>query len=491
MTYPTRIDLTVTINGTEIQEWIDLEKGITFSDVLTHQVNTGSFMMDYDGPPTPVEWQELIIYDGSEKIFGGILLDVEDDEEDGIRFWRIDFSDYTVCLDKKIVKEQYEEKTDAEILKALFEKYLPTFDAATYVSSLRTHDRVQYNRITVRDCLDKLASLSGADWYIDYDKKLHYFSEEEFSSPFSLSNSPDLINSFPFSGLKIRDQGEGIVNRVEVVGGYYPSEDTDFYLDGNGYENRISLPFRLQAPEGYSAIRVWRNDGTELIPTWMEMTVKVGYIDSLSGSGDVLYYYQEQVLEQQNPWPNLPNAVKVTARYEVPLRVRVTDNASYELYQEWFDGKIVDPNIISREEAKLAGKTFLAKESLAKRAIRISILKSGLRSGHILRITATNRDLDADFLVQKIAMGIGLGGYPIYDLELGVYNPDLIDMMVALNRNMKKEDIWRDDEVLDELLETFEELPLVESVGAVETSAGPYVWGPGGNVRKWGFGRWT
>jgi len=43
------------------------------------------------------------------------------------------------------------------------------------------------------------------------------------------------------------------------------------------------------------------------------MTVLTGYINTLTTSTQVLYYEQEQVLQQQNAWPNLQNAIQVFA----------------------------------------------------------------------------------------------------------------------------------------------------------------------------------
>jgi signal transduction histidine kinase len=52
------------------------------------------------------------------------------------------------------------------------------------------------------------------------------------------------------------------------------------------------------------------------------MTVLVGYLETIESTDDVLYYYQEKVIEQTDNWPALANAVKLTGRYEYPVRIR-------------------------------------------------------------------------------------------------------------------------------------------------------------------------
>lgn len=492
MTYPERMDLTVTINAVDVSAYV-VPGSLVINNVLTRQIDTCDLVLEDAGALNIYDWQEIVITDGANKIFAGHVMR-HASSEIGLQVdITISAVDYTALLDKEKVKAEWTSAvTDAEILDALFTNYLPEINATTYVHAGRTYSRIRFNRKSLREVVDYLAGAAGADWYIDEDKNLHYFLSEENSAPFELSSAPDLSNSYPYDGLAVNTDGSGVYNRVEVVGGYYVSDvDETWYLAGTGEDARILLPFRLHAPTGESAVLVWRNDGTEAVPSWTALNVKAGYIEELSGTGDVLYYFEEKVLEQQNDWPALPNAVKITGRREIPLRTRVRDDESFDHYGRWFDTTLVDSSINDRATARLAGRGYLAQNALARPTITLFCCQPGLRAGQSVRIVNSLRGIDDEYLIQLVRATVGINGQAVYYIEAGVYNPDLIDLLVALKRKTEDEQQWRDDEVLDEVLTQVESLALAETIGSVSTTTGPYKWSPtASGAWNWGFGVW-
>ncbi len=490
MSYPDDLSIAVTLDGVDITDYLRVGT-LQIESVLTHQVDTCKLRLLSSVPKTPEDWMEIAVQDGATKLFGGFVQVVRK-EELGLGYeYTLECADYACLLDRIIVKAEYEDMTDAAILADLFADYLPEIDASTHVTAIKTHTKIRFNRMTLRECVNALADYADGDWYIDYDENLHFFLGESNSATFDLSDSPDYSQTYPFSDLELELDGTGVVNRVEVVGGNYLSDDQTIYLEGTGQDNRITMPFKMHEPAAGGGIQVYRNDGTESSPVWTQLTVKVGHIDSLSGADEALHYFQEQVLEQQNAWPNLPNAVKVIGRYEVPLRARIRDTESYAHYGRWFDDTIVDSDITDKNAARLAGKGKLAQSALAATAITCKTRQPGLRSGEVVHLTSSRFGIDADYLIQKVSMKETSKNLAEFAVSLGTYNPDLIDIMARLARQAKPRPLWREDEVLDELLEHAESLSLAESCSVAATSA-PYTWGPGGaNDFKWGFGVWS
>lgn len=492
MTFPDRLDLTITIGGNDVTVYL-VPGTFEVNSVLTHQVDTAQFELREASAVEPDDWDEVIIADGSDRIFAGYVMNKKARVAGvGINY-TIEASDYSVLLDKVYVRAEYEDDTDAEIISDLFTEYLSEINTSTYVTALTTHDRIRFNRKSLREVLDTLADLAQGDWYIDYNKNLHWFASEGNAAPFSLSDSPDLSTSYPYYDLQVETNGVEVANRVEVVGGSYLSDDTTFYLPGTGQDVRVTLPFRLHAPDGYSALRVWRNDGTESSPSWTALTALAGYIDTLSSTSEVLHYYQDQILEQQNAWPELPNAVKVTGRYSVPLRTRMLDANSQAHYGRTFEHVLTDEDIVDQATAKLAAKAVLAKSSMSNTALTFVCRQPGLQAGQSVTIVSSLHGINDSYLVQSVSARIGVYGLTEYTVTAGTYNPDLIDMIVKIARDAKKRPIWREDEVLDDYQNAFEELDLTESDTDLTTTSGPYVWSPasGGNtVAKWNFSKW-
>ena len=194
------------------------------------------------------------------------------------------------------------------------------------------------------------------------------------------------------------------------------------------------------------------------------------------------------MVEGQSEWPNLENALKVTGRYEIPLRYRKRNQASYDHYGQWFDDVIIDTNITSKEDASIAASARLSSSALATTMITFNVREHGLKSGQTIHITNTDLGIDDDYLIHRIDAEISVGGFAQYSVEVGGYDKDLVDYLMALLRNTQDEVVWRDDEVLDEVFDEYEVLSLVEvTTSTIGLTTAPYKWGS----FEWGFAKWS
>jgi hypothetical protein len=497
MTYPDRSPLLITVNAVDITEKIDPES-ISISSVLTSETDECSFEIIDAGALGLQDWQEVIITNTitSVKLFAGYVLSGR--LENASRGVQIDAPavrcvDYGGRLDYIRVKKSYITKTDLEIIQDIFTTYCPEFNSSTYVVAVKTYSAKRFNRQTVRAIIDDLAKAAGASWYIDYNKNLHFFLIETYPAPFSLTDVNADINQttvFPYSGLQKSFDGAGLANRVEIVGGTYLSSDTTDYLDGTGNSNKIVMPFRAHAPAGYTAIRVWRNDGSDSSPIWTELTVKTGYIDTLGATSEVLHYFEAHYIEQQNSFPNLRQSVKITVQYEIPLRTRYQDNASFAQYGKYFDHVISDQNITDKATAKIIARGFLASNSLSATAYTFSTLQSGLRAGMTIDIKSTSFGFDSTFVIQKVEASFSAGGYAEYEVSVGVYSPSLFSLISDIARNAKPIVDYLETEVLDEIQLT-EETIIMSETHSVTAVTPTYKWGSDANQFIWDFFTWA
>ena len=494
MTFPSRLNLQVTLNGVDITSEINSQ--IRVSNTLTKQSDSCKFSIKDTSSLTLTKWDEVVVLDGSTKLFAGYYL-----EDRGKTFGikddlSLEFSDYAVLLEKIKIKAEYENMTDAAIIADLVSTYLPAgWDGTTHVEEIKTLERIRFNRISITEALGALADRANADWYVDHDKQIHFFLNETNLAPFAISSDEseiDLSTVYPGEKFDVERTAIEVVNRVEVVGGFYRSEDQTFYIAGTGQDNRAQLPFKMYAPDGETSLLVERNDGTESSPVWTSLTVKVGYIDELTGTDEVLHYFNEKVLEQQNNWPNLPNAIKVTGQYDVPLRVRVRDDNSRDLYDVgvYLDAIIVDKDITTKKDGRLAGQALLAQKAFERETVDFEVRAHGLRSGQIINVRQDALNVDDDFLIRRVTAEIEPGGHAVYRVSCGGYSEDLVDLLIKIARLKNIEDTWRDDEVLDELLVQNEDLALTEGTPTVTPDTSPYNWGADADELVWDFGRW-
>ena len=497
MTYPLRTATTVTVGGVDITSHVLADNGSTIdiSSILTHQVDTCKFTVQNSAALTLNAWEEVIITNGVTRLFAGyVQIPNPVHAAGGVRQDTIiSACDYTCYTDHIFVKESWTVPvTDAAFLAYLFATYWPEIDATTYVQVLNTYPMIRYNWVSLRQVLDSLADGAGGDWYIDYNKKLHYFVAETNPAPYGLSDNPTPTATIPYTNFNMKKDGTGVINRVTVIGGRFLSPDTVLYLPGDGASSTILLPYRLHAAAANPiSILMWRNDGTDSHPVWTPMTILLGDIDVMAVSTDLLFYFIEQKIEQLAPWPNLTKAVKIYCTYEIPLLARYSDAASYALYGKYFDYVLTNTDILDITSAKLIAAGKLLTSSMANPTITLDCYQPGLRSGQTITLINALETINTTFTIQRVDTHISTDGYCTFSVMLGLYCPDLTDILIKLARGAKVTPAWRDDEVLQDIEQTAETLTLAETTHAPTTSAGPYKWGPSANVLKWSFGKWS
>lgn len=294
MTGPARVDLVITLNGVDVTDHCDLS--VTppeITSALDEELDTLTLTLQNGDAIDPVEWQEIIIEDGGVKIFGGYVMEVEKSKgrDAADNDYTLGCSDYAVLLDKVMVKAEYEDATDKEIIADIFSTAaeLAGYDGETYAGEIVTLPRVRFNRMTAREVLDWICEFTGGHWYMDYQKQLHYFKSEEFSAAFDVCEDPTDTTRKTVMYPNITRSGAGVVNLVEVIGGNYLSEDRTDKFSASGFTNSIRLLNRMKAPTTESGIVVRRNDGgatTNLVvnPSF-EVNITNGWTQFQSGSG--------------------------------------------------------------------------------------------------------------------------------------------------------------------------------------------------------------
>lgn len=453
------VDLSTSVDMTSLRISNIINKRIDTARLIVHDT-TGSIVIS--------NWDEVIISNTGEttRYFAGYITHIEHPLIGITKTFVCRAQDYTVLTDRVIVNVSYEDKTAAYILNDLLTTYLAEIDAATYVATGKTFDKILFNRVTLRQTIDRLAKECGFDWYVDYSKNLHFFPIEQHLAPFGISDSPDGSATYAAERLRYTKESMTIINRVVVVGGDYLSDDATFYLPNNNVTTELLMPYKMRAPVGQSAIQVWHNDGNDGAPDWAADVVGTDYIHTLGGNGyTVLHNYQEKLLKFDTAPPDLNLAVKITVRYEVPVLMRVSSELSYSTYGRWFDGKIVNKNLTSRNAAKLAGKALLAESAFVRETGRFELTdRDGLIAGQRLSMVDTKRSIDGNYLINRVETTWLEGGTVcLYQISFGEYNPDLIDLLISLKESSYEVRETRVDEVLNELFERLETLGLSET----------------------------
>jgi hypothetical protein len=484
---PATIDLKIKIDGVDVTAYVpqaaDGERGlqgISIKQVMGKAVDIAKLSLENAGALTITEWDEVIISNDAETVtyFGGHITTMVPRIRAGIEIdYKITCQDYTILFDKAIINKEWVSQTDTTILADIRTDASPdltAFDFSTEVTSQGTIDRFRAPRRTVREALDELAKRAGAVWYVDYDKNLHWFGVEDVYASFGLSDSPDYSSSYPYAHLRKEVDGMSLINRVTVVGGRYLSANTTHEYASDGQQTLFTVPYYYHHQTGESAVLVDKNTGSDVSPSWTAQTLGIKYIDDGAGK-DVLFSFQERFFEFATAPSDLKLGWRVRARHEAPLRVRVRSQDSYDRYSQWFEDVLVDYTILDKGEARKRGKAILAERALGRTVYYCSVHEPGLRAGEVVRLEDSTFNIDDYYLIQKITRFFLGGGNIVDELAMGDYLPDLYELMVEVAKTAAEKVEWRDDEVLDELLEMAESLAMTEGGFAVTPSGIPYL----------------
>src|SRR5262249_11518693 len=112
----------------------------------------------------------------------------------------------------------------------------------------------------------------------------------------------------------------------------------------------------------------------------------------------------------------------------------VTDNPSLAFYGSYLDGVITDETIFDQQTAVRRCRQLLLEQSKGLTTLTLSCWKAGLVAGHVLRVDHTVRNIHDSFIIQEVrAVPLGAGHFR-YDITLGAWNWNLVDVVLQLAR---------------------------------------------------------
>jgi hypothetical protein len=255
------------------------------------------------------------------------------------------------------------------------------------------------------------------------------------TAPFSLSDSPDFFNSFPCGVESYSVDDNAAINRVTFYGGKQPSANftQDLSTQANGSNKLFVLAFypRIDS-NGVIVIQAQNiNSGNALTIGFKLGKGTQNVLKSQGGLADVLLNSDAHTLEFDiAPVSTGPNSVSATYRYEYPMVIKISDQASFQYYGRWFDGVISDDTIFDPATASGRCRTLLTEQSRGLTTLKVHCYKAGLQSGQILPIVNSVRGINNSYIVQEVDTSpLGNGNFE-YSATLGAWNWNMVDMFM-------------------------------------------------------------
>lgn len=454
--------LIVTINSEDVTNQI---KRNTFriEDILTRQINRCTFKLQKWGSThnfTPKVGQEVIVTDtDSTKIFGGIITKFDQVAKDyKILDYNITCNDFGRFLSRFLVNQSFTDQTIAQIINTIFvDKGLNTAGfTQNNVNGENVVAFISFKYEPVDSVLSQLADLINFDWYVDYDKDLHFIAKSDELASFDVQ---DTDGSYLQGSLIIRKDNSQVKNVIIVRGSEYLGDTFTTEFLGDGTKSIFELGYR------YKDLSVTLSGDP--------LTVGLDFIDAPE-TKDVLWNFQEKRIKFRDlDIPSNGATVRVGGRPFLPVIVKVSDKNSIDTMVSVEGGTgeyeyvIIDKSIETREGARERGAAELQsyKDTLVE--AEFQTYNSGLIAGQQITIDSDLYGINASYIITRVTYKIGLEPDEfVYKVNLvSTKTLGIIDFLRQQLKETNKEIVVRADEILD-VVEAFpdETITMIETV---------------------------
>lgn len=442
-----------------------VNESINIEDVVNDEQNTLSLeLFDLNSVGVPENGQEIIVTlnDGT-ILFGGYITNIALGGiiQKGTVSIAIQAVDYVWLLDRNLVHRTYEDMTDKEIIEDIVTRYCAGSGiTTTNVIEGATITQISFNYIQPSQAIRKLADLTGKNWFIDYEKDIHFFPLTTNAAPFNITSS-----SNQHFNLEITKDSTQVKNRVYVRGGTKLSDFTTFIEVGDGEKRQFVLPDK---PHDVT-VEVDRGAG------YVEETLGIKNIDT-SGY-DWYLNFQEKYIEQDSGEAVLggTDKLKLTYKYDIPILVALENQASI-IEHGVREFAIFDRTITTTDSARDRATAELTDYAANLIEGSFETYETGFVSGQYININRSDFGVNADYIVQSVsAAAFGAGNYRYTIKIASAKTMGIIRFLIELleaNRNLIELD---DNEVVDELLNLTDEMLTDSMIDSLTIdSAGPY-----------------
>ncbi len=443
--------------------------GTLVNDLMTKEANTASFILYDTYVNRPIEGQEVEIKKDGTKIFNGRITAIQSEKLSGNDFtFGIECTDWQVDLDKKMAVQTYESKTLYYIVNDLVTKYCTGFTIANVANPGATIDRVQFNYQYISECFEVLAEITGYDWYVDYDKDIHFFPIQTNDAPYELLDADT-----DFDNLIITPDNTQIANKIWVRGGWYKSanypQDTITAVAG-----QEEFPVRYK-PHNLTVT-------VDAVPK----TVGLEFVDD-AGGHDFLLNQKEKLLKVDTISMSGAEAVIMTYKYETPILAMVQSTQSQIILKAAEGGGdgikekyLEDNKIETLLQAEEVGNAELLKFAFQLVEGSFTSHLAGWRTGQRLHIDLTDRNIDEYYMIREVTIEAIGGNQLIYHVTFATLKQGFTWLLIKILDDLKKGEI-RSDEILYELAVIDTAVAITSDTPTIEQYTPPFQYGPGGS----------
>lgn len=478
--------LSVKINNVDKTNLIDW-KSFQVVEVLTKEADIFTFSLKGKSYKPELS-DEVEIFDGTTKIYGGYVIEVEDRIGGGLmNVVEVTCKDYTHILDRLLVFKSYPKGRTTnlyaeDIVKDIIQNFTSGF-TTNNVKALVKIESIAFNYDQVSKALQMIAQQIDYDWYVDQNKDVHFFSKEENLAPFELNDDG---GNFVWGSLVLQKNVSQIKNSIYIRGGDKTESKDWIQKVADGKQRIFNVGYSYNADVSFEVEK-----STDGGVNWTPLSEGRDGVDN-PNSFDVLYNPNKAIIIfREDNKPADGDIVRWRGNITYPIIIHQKDDISVNKYGE-FQFRELDKSIKSLEEARQRALSILTKYADKVNEGNFMTYQSGLKVGQKIKINSAIRGIDEWFTITKMITRIKnpQTGERRYDVNIvGSETMGIIDVLTKLlvtdpNKNIA----ISADEIVDLIRVVREDILITESVTATIPRTVSEAISLSENVRKDPFG---
>lgn len=390
--------------------------------------------------------------------------------ETGQRRFEMELVDWNQLLDRRLIAWEYVNQSSGAIIEHVIDNYLVDdgIVASSFVEVGPLISKFVSNYLSARQLLDDLSELIGYGYYVDYDKRLHWFPMESNLAPFTLDNTTAL-----FAGLSRRDSRSQYRNVQYVRAGKDLTDPQTENFKGDGSKRTWNVGYPIaQAP---SSVTV-----NFLTPK----TIGIRGVDS-----NKQYYWNKGTTEitQDISEPLLSTTDVLTVvyigLYDVIVAAKrdtlVTERQDIEggsgLYEQLENFTTLDGQDLALDKAR----GLLKKFGRIPATLDAETDLPGLQAGMLLPVDLPALNLSGNWLIESVRI-TNLGRTLRYSIRAvdGEHLGGWIEFWKKFYES-DRQFVARENEVINTLIPLEDGMHCTDSVTAMLAAGDTGEWGPG------------
>jgi hypothetical protein len=444
--------MTMVTIANEVMTHLVVNGSLSIDDAL-HERSTCSFVIQAPAGTVMIEpGDSVTIMENGDLLFAGTVNDLEVTVLIGSHPLQtsidVQCTDWQQVTDRRIVSEAFVEKTTGQILSSLVDKYLAIEGITANVDQGPVVREAVFNYVSFTTCVDKLAEISGYNWWISPAKVLHFKTREALWAPFEMT---DLS---PISRVRVTGNRDQFRNRQYIKGGKDITDPQTESFKGNGTQKTFTVGFPLA-------------DVRSLTVNGVAKTVGIRGVD-----GDKEWYWnkgdftisQNESVAALSAWDTL--SITYQGLFDiVAISTDVTSVTGRKLSEGgsgFYDHVEEEPYITNRESAFQSADAKLRRFAALNQTLTFQTRQHGFQPGHMLTVSLAGMQLFGTYLIQRVSYKqASQSGYMV---EIVAISGEAVDSWVRLFRDMtERSKTWvireniRENQVLV-ILESFEKV---------------------------------